>query len=269
MKSKKQTLSNLVTLIAARLDDVSHVRWTSAEKQTAINAAIKAVWPRWNEIIDICPLADYDRETFTYALPEGVDGVVALYLKPNNSDDPWWLVKQWHIDGDLIYFHDTYSNYDDNEIRIVCVRAPWEFNTNDVTASNGVTTIDTGTFTSSGVTFQAHGVEAGDVLWLYSGCDADDKKKWVIKSVDSETQITVYGEFSASDTSITYYINYFTYVPDMYILHKAASELFQLSGHKGAGQDVSENMQWAEFHAQMAEYYIGLQGRPYPSKRTA
>jgi len=269
MRSRKRTLSALVSRLAAMLDDTGHTRWSSTEKQEAINLAIQAVWPRWVEIIDVYPFDTYDMETFAYLLPEGIDDVIALYFKPSNTDDPWWLVKKWHVDGDFLYLHDSYKDYDGHDMRLVCVRAPWEFNTTGVTGSDGATTISTGTFTSSSATFQTDGVEPGDVLWLYSGCDDEDRKFWLIKSVDSETQLTVYGNFSATDTNITYYINYFTFVPEMYILHKAASELFQLSGHKGLGQDVTEDMQWAEFHAQMAEYYIDRQGRAYPSKRTA
>jgi len=269
MRYRRRGFSDLTLRLGKMLDDTSGVRWSADEKKEALNLAILASWPRHHHIIDLLPLADYDRETFVYALPEGIEDVIALYFEPNNSNDPWWLVRQWHVDGDNIYIHGSYKDYDGQEIRAVCVRPAWEVNVNSVMGTDGITTIDTGTFTSATETFVAHTVNPGDTLWLYSGCDEADIKQWLIKTVDSETQVTVYGEFAASDTSITYYVNYFTYVPEMYLLHKAASELFQLSGHKGAGQDVSEDMQWAEFHAQMAEYYMGLQGKSYPSKRTA
>jgi len=180
-------------------------------------------------------------------------------------------VRKWHVDGDILYIQESFKDYQGQNIRLVGVCAPWEFNTKNPNGQAGKTTAGSSTFDAADdqINFSTLGIKTDDVLWLWDGADDADKKYWIIKRVPTNTTLEVYGKFAETKTNVRWYINYYTTVPEMYLVHKAASELFQFSGHKGAGQDIVEDMQWAEFHAQMAEYYIDMQGKPYPSRRTA
>jgi len=272
MQSRKRNLSDIVTRLSLKLDDVAGARWAVSEKQEAINIAIQAAWPRWWEIVDVYPLTTYDYDVFAYPLPEGLDDVIAVYFEPQISDRPWWLVRKWHVDGDILYIQESFKDYQSQNIRLVGVRAPWEFNTKGVIGTTGVIVANGNELTVSGADFVVDGVLPGDCLWLTGGCADADKKFWLVRAVGKDAAknvLVVNGKFSASASGVSYNVNYYTFVAEMYLVHKAASELFQFSGHKGAGQDIVEDMQWAEFHAQMAEYYIDMQGKPYPSRRTA
>lgn len=268
MRGYTKTLLELATRLGSMLDDASHERWTLVEKKQAINLAVLSAWPRWHEV-QIIDTESYAKATFEYDIPEGIEDLIAVYLEPVTATEAWKLIRGWHTVGDKLYFHEAQDANDGKLMRLVGVRAPWEIREN--TAADGVCTISTGTFSSATATFQTVGTEVypGDRLILVSGTllDAADVKVWWIESVDSGTELTVYGDFTASATAITYYINRQSRVPEMYLLHKGAAECFQLAGHKGAGQDIAEDMQWAEFHSQMAEYYLEKQERKFPARR--
>lgn len=97
---------------------------------------------------------------------------------------------------------------------------------------DGVTTVSTKTFSVVGEAFQTKGVTAGDILTM---SDGDDAGTYEIKSVDSETQLTVYAEADfLGDTAITYSIN----EPDnrmAYDLFGCVVEEYKLTISKGNG----------------------------------
>jgi len=265
MRARPRTLAQLVSTLGKRLDDTAHQRWSQDEKEEAINKAIQLAWPSWYDVI-IVKDTTYDDETYEYDLPYGVEDLFAVYVEPITAGNSWHRLRAWHVDGDTLFLHETLGQaYDNKKMRFVCITPPWElFPAGTADGTDGSTTKDQSTFTSSGSTFITDGVEEGDVLFIKSGAN---KGKYLIKSVDSETQLTIYGTFPATASNQSFAVNWKTTVPEAYIIHRAAANLFELSGHKGAGQDITEDMEWAQYHAQMAEYIMEKQQRPFPPRR--
>jgi len=266
MRGYAKTLTLLTTRLAGLLDDSSHERWTLTEKEEAINVAIISAFPRWHEV-QTTEDNTYSKTVYRYTLPYGAEDLIAVYLEPTTAGEAWKLIRTWHTDGDYLYLHEAQDNLDGKKMRMVCVAAPWELR-KYAAKTDGVTTLNTSNFSSATGTFVTWGVKPGDRLFLKSGTGLSaDVGEWWIKSVTSETALVVYGKFTETTSVVVYAVNEDTRVPEMFILHKAAAEVYQLAGHKGAGQDIAEDMQWAEFHSQMAEYYLDKQERQFPTRR--
>jgi len=71
------------------------------------------------------------------------------------------------------------------------------------TGSDLVTTVDSAVITSSGSTFKTNGIKVGDKIILESGSSAGE---YTVRSVDSETQITLSETLSSSGTGIDFWV---------------------------------------------------------------
>lgn len=242
------TLAQLNAHLDTRIDDTSDIRWTSAEKDLAIQVAIRSARGRWWEQ-RIDDTHTYDQDDFRYDLPPACEGVEAVYFAARSSDEPRYFVvpNRWHIEGDELVFDKPFPDYDSQDMYIHYFVYPSSLLS--VTATDGA--ISSTTLTSSTSTFVTKLVREGDEVEIVG----DTGGPYYVSSVTSETVLVLHKAPTAG-TSKTFYVARYTDLPVDYIIYAAMAECYEMASRNRPGVEVEENIRWSTYCHQLAEQHL-------------
>ena len=255
LRGQRYTLTQLNTLLGGWVNDAADTRWTSAEKNSAIQSAILAARGNWEEE-RIDSSNTYDDETYRYDLPPACHRVLAVQFEPNDSDYPRYEISpgQWGVEGNELVFNYSYTNYDGHTMYIIYTALP----TNLLTLSgvDGVIASVTATaLTSAASTFITNLTLIGDAVIITENNYAGNGTYYV-KSVDSETQLTLDKAPGAAATALNFTVGQYTDMPLTYIKYASMAELYEMSFRNAPGLEIDSNIKMATYYRQLADNEI-------------
>lgn len=252
--------------VAAHMDDVAHVRWTSAEIDRAIKAAVRASSHIWfEERVDSSHT--YAIATQRYALPTTCENVLEIWFDPISANQPRKLVPMstWRVEGRDLVFLNVYTLYAAKTMHIYHVVRP--ANLLDIGAADLATTLGSPTVTSATATWVADGVRPGDTFVITTGADAGT---YYVVSITNLTTIVLDTNMTANAAGVSFTIAQFTDLPFDYLVHFSMAWLFELAGRNRPGVEVADVVQWANYYRQLADLDLRRNARrPRPVKRYA
>ena len=260
---------NLVEInaeIAAHMDDISFVRWTSVEIDRAVKAAVRASSHIWfEERIDATHT--YAIGTQRYALPLTCEDVLEVWFDPITASLPRKHVAMstWRVEGrDLVFSH-IYTTYDTKQMYIYYVVRP--ANLLDIGKADLATTITSATVTSATSSWILAGVRPGDTFVITTGADAGT---YYVVSITNLTTIVLDTLMTATAAGVSFTIAQFTDLPFDYLVHFSMAWLYELAGRNRPGVETADVVQWANYYRQLADLDLRRNARrPRPVKRYA
>ncbi len=262
-------LSTLRAELAAFVRDASDNKWTAAEKNTAINAAIQDAYPSWftRTVADKLVVCE---TTLEYTLP-AMQRLINVAI-----EDAVNYVTGTATGGSTSTLIDTSQSWTTNAY------AGWHVTLYDGTgagqyalvASNTATTL---TLTTTGYSWTV----APDTTSYYCLKDISDQEHdyWRILAwrVDRETQPTKLYLTANYVAGMYIRLDYLTApaqlasdsaetdVDKQYIVYKAASLLHLIRMQDGPGFEDKSNRELAQVYTGMAEDYRTRHGMPFPT----
>jgi len=260
LRGTKWTLSEIETDLGVRIDDAGNTRWTSAQKQAAITAAVRkaaSLW--WEDRLD--DTNTYADSTYRYNLPPACEAVKSVYFGPNSSDKPRYLVvpSRWHVEDDQLVFEKPFYSYNGNTIYLNYI--VYRSNLLNCTADDGEASSTT--FTSATSTFITDGVQEGNEVEI----SGDTGGPYYVASVDSETQLTLHKAPTAG-TELTFYVSRYTDLPYNYLVYASMAELYEMVSRNRPGVDIEHNIRWASYYRQLAEAELREKARHAKAHRS-
>ena len=264
LKGRLWTLSELNTEVAAYIDDASYARWSSAEVDRAIKAAVRASSHVWfEERLDASH--SYAIATQTYALPPACENVLEVWFAPISANQPRHLIpmSSWRVEGTDLVMQQIFTAYDTKAMYIHYMVRP--ANLLAIGQADGQSYTST-KFTSALSTFITHGVRPGDALVITSGADVGTHYVAVIVS---NTEVTLHAALTATaGPGISFIVEQQTDLPFDYIMHFAMAWIYELAGRNRPGVEVSDVVQWANYYRQLADLDLKRNARrPRPVRR--
>jgi len=157
----------------------------------------------------------------------------------------------WNIDNYELVFEQAFPKYDGQTLYIAYFVYP--NNLLHLTAADGV--VSGATLTSTTSTFSTYLVLPGDEVHI-----TGDSGHYYVKTVDSETQLTLHDSPTAG-SSKTFYVARYTDMPFTYLTYRAMAELYEMASRNKPGVEVEENMRWATYYRQLATRELELKRR--------
>lgn len=246
------TLSQLNDFVAAAIDDTADARWTSAEKDAAIRAAIlSAHGYTWEERIN----SEYtwDIDTQRYAVPAGCVSVREIYFEDRRGSGyprKFIVPSSWSVEGTTLVFsaRSRYRRYAGQTMYITYHVYP--VNLLNVGAADLVTTADSATVTSATATWVTDGVQVGDPFEIIGGSDAGT---YFVSSIINNTIIVLHTELTTGAAAQTFRIAYYTNLPIIYIKYYAMAELYELAARNRPGVEIDETLRLSAWNKQLAQ----------------
>jgi hypothetical protein len=250
LRGQLWTLAQLNSRLDTAIDDSSDLRWSSAQKDTAIKTAILSVGPKWlEERID--DTNTYSDDTYRYNMPPACYRVISLaFSDPNDGMRYSVNPTTWHVEGSEIVFTYEYEKYDGETMYILYHVLPSNLLTLSMTTA-AVASIITKALTCAGETFITKGVLVGDPVIINEGSYAGNGTYYVA-SVDSETQVTLHKAPGTIGTNLDCTIAQYTDLPIDYVIAKSKAELYMLTVMNAPGQEIDTNIKLASYHEQLA-----------------
>lgn len=247
--TKLWTLSAIVSDLEIRLDDVTNTRWSDAQMQLAVKAAVrKSAGQWWDERVD--ETHTYEDDTFRYSLPPACQMVEEVWFAAE-ADEPYWQVSSrfWHTEAGQLVFTEPFSKYSGNTMRIVYLVYP-----NNLLTSTGSGSVSDDTLVDFDATFLTDGVCPGDSVLFYSSGGTFIEECYVADAGPTNTNITLALHPTPSFSgACTYYLAYYTDLPYEYLVYGAMAELYEMSLRNRPGVEVRDAIELATYYRQMAE----------------
>lgn len=265
MKGRIWDLVEINREVAAYMDDVQNVRWSSADIDRAVKAAVRSASHVWfEERIDATHT--YAVATQRYALPVICENVLEVWLGPLTATDPKHFIpmSSWRVEGTTLVMQRVFTAYAGKTIYIYyIVRAS---NLIDGDLADGATNTDT-SFVSAGSDFVTDGVKPGDALVITSGADAGT---FYVVSVTNLTTLVLHKATTATAAGLSFHIAHFTDLPHDYLVHFAMAWLFELAARNRPAVESADIVQWANYYRQLADLDLRRNARrPRAIKRYA
>lgn len=246
----RYSLSELLTSLKAAVNDTGDDRWTQAEKEIAIQRAVRLAQPEWwEERID--DTNEYELNTLRYDFPPACDFVLELWFgSPSGTSYPRKFITPttWHVESNQIVFTKKWPKYDGETLYIV-YRVYIE-NLLNVSNDDLQTTADSATVTSSKSTFVTDGVMPGDRFEITKG---EDKGTYYVSEIENETTIVLHTKMTTTDTTgLDFRIAYYTSLPQEYVLYKAQAELMRMAAFNRPGLEVDQAFTVAAYYDELA-----------------
>jgi len=251
--------------VAAYMDDVQNVRWSSADVDRAIKMAVRSAAFIWfEERID-------DTNTYAvaiqrYALPVICENVLEVWLGPLTATDPKHFIpmSSWRVEGTTLVMQNVFTAYAGKTMYIYyIVRASSLI---DGDRADGATNTDT-SFISAGSDFVTNDVRPGDALVITSGADAGT---FYVVSVTNLTTLVLHKATTATAGALNFHIAHFTDLPHDYLVHFAMAWLFELAARNRPGVESADITQWANYYRQLTDLDLRRNARrPRAIKRYA
>lgn len=255
LRGQSYTLVQLNALLDGWVDDASDLRWTAAQKNAAIQSAVLAARGSWEEE-RIDSSNTYDDETYRYTLPPACHRVLAVQFEPDSTDYPRYEISpgQWSIEGSELVFDYSYNKYDGHTMYIIYTALPT--NLLSISKTDGAIASATATaLTSAASTFVTDMVLVGDAVIINESGYAGNSTYYV-KSVDSETQITLDRAPGTTGSSLNFTVSQYTDMPLTYLKYASMAELYELAFRNAPGLEVDSNIKLATYYRQLAENEI-------------
>lgn len=266
MKGRIWDLVEINREVAAYMDDVSNVRWSSAEVDKAIKAAVRAASHVWfEERID--DTLTYAVATQRYALPVICENVLEVWLGPLTATDPKHFIpmSSWRVEGTTLVMQRVFTAYAGKTIYIYYIVRPSSLIDGD--RADGQSYLTSTKFTSAGSTFVTRGVRIGDTLEITSGVDAGT---YYVVAIVSETEVTLHKALTTAATPLNFHIAHFSDLPHDYLVHFAMAWLFELAARNRPAVESADIVQWANYYRQLADLDLRRNARrPRAVKRYA
>lgn len=260
------TLSDLTTEVSNFMDDASNARWSTTDVARAIRAAIRSAPPKWwEERLD--DSNTYDEEDFRYDLPPACQRVEEVWFAPLSEDKPRYFVVPtvWHTEGTELVFTDSLHNYHGKTMYILYIVHPTNLLTLSIT-NGAIASATAVALTSSGETFITKGVRVGDAV-IINETNYDGNGTYYVKSVDSETQLTLHKAPGATGTDLDCTVAQYTDVPVEYIIYYAAGQLFENAARNRPGVEIDQALTLARYYRSLAEIELNKQRKAFAGRR--
>jgi hypothetical protein len=265
LRGQLWTLAQLNSKLDTAVDDASDLRWTAAQKNTAIQNAVLSARHSWlEERID--DSNTYAEDTFRYTMPPSCYRVISMYFS-GDSDEPRYEINPstWHIEGNEIVFTYSYDDYDGDTLYIIYSVLPNNLLTVSSTAGV-IASTTTKVLTAAGSTFVTNMVLVGDPVIINESGYAGNGTYYVA-SADSETQLTLHKAPGTAGASLDFTVAYYTDLPLDYLMHEAQCELYQMAMNNAPGTEIDSNIKMSTYYKQLAERDLERSARrPNPSR---
>lgn len=266
LRGQQWTLAQLVTKLGVMIDDASDVRWSSTQKELALQMAILSARFSWlEERLD--DTNTYSINTYRYTIPPACYKVIALYFEPTDSTEPRHEINStvWHIENDKIVFTYAYDDYDGQTMYIVYSVLPGNLLTISLT-DGAVASATTAAITSATATFITDEVLIGDTVIINESGYAGNGT-YYIESVDSETQLTLHDVPGTIGTSLDFTVSQYTDMPVDYLMHSSMGELYEIAMRNAPGKEIENNIKMAVYYRQLAARDLEkIARRPNPNR---
>lgn len=246
------TLSQLNSFVDTAISDGGNVRWTSAEKDTAICAAIlSAHGYTWEERID--SEHTWDMNTQRYAVPAGCVSVREIYFEDRRGSGyprKFIVPTSWSVEGTTIVFsaRSRYRKY--QGVTMYITYNVYQGHLLNIGAADLVTTANDATVTSATGDWLTKAVLIGDSFEIIGGADAGI---YFVSSVTNGTTIELHTELTANAVAQVFRIAYYTNLSAIYVNYYAMSELYELAARNRPGVEIDETLRLAAWNKQLAQ----------------
>ena len=267
LRGQRYTLAQLNALLDSWVNDSTDTRWTATEKNLAIQSAILAARGNWEEE-RIDSSNTYDASTYRYDLPPACHRVLEVQFEPDDSDCPRYSISpaQWSIEGDELVFDYSYRDYDGHTMYIIYTVLPTNLLT--LSKTDGVIASTTATaLTSASSTFVTSNVLVGDAVIINETAYAGNGTYYV-KSVDSETQLTLHQAPGAAGNNLDFSVSQYTDMPLNYLKYASMAELYEMAFRNAPGVEIDSNIKMATYYHQLADNEINKFSRRSSTHRS-
>lgn len=251
--------------VAAYMDDVANVRWSSAQIDSAIKFAVRSASHVWfEERVD--DTNTYAVATVRYALPVICENVLEVWFASITVNDPKHFIpmSSWRVEGTNLVMQDSFSTYAGKTMYIYYIVRLSSLIDGD--RADGATNTDT-SFISAGSDFVTNDVKPGDALVITSGADIGT---FYVVSVTNLTTLVLHKATTATAGALNFHIAHFTDLPHDYLVHYAMAWLFELAARNRPAVESADITQWANYYRQLADLDLRRNARrPRAIKRYA
>ena len=244
------TLAAIQADLETRLDDTDNTRWSDAQMQLAIRAAVrKARTYWWDERLD--DTNTYDYQEFRYSLPPACQGVEEVWLGDEDSTAPRWRVpaRYYHVEHDELVFTESLTPHSGESLYIIYNAFPM-----NLLSLTGTGTLVSNVMTDGSAAFSTNGVSVGDEVLLCSSASGAFVGTFYVKedlAHNTETTLALHKAPSVSG-SVTYYVAYYTSLPYEYLIYGAMAELYEMALRNRPGVEIKDYVELSTYYRQMA-----------------